>query len=126
VAKTYSFSLGRKNVPQTKLDSQTEHTSKDERPGTEPKVTTQKKKKPTFYSPTEELKWKLNNARKKLITAKQYLKLAEKVSKKKKTTTQSTAAQRSSVKDIIRRAEIQVLRTGEKMGLSYMHYRRSV
>lgn len=90
----------------------------------EPKATGLNKSEPTFSSPAEKLKWRLNLARKKLSSAKKYLKLAEDISKKEKD--MQSSAQQESVRSIISRAEKQVLHSGEKMGLSYMHYKRSI
>ncbi|KXJ17094.1 hypothetical protein AC249_AIPGENE19132 [Exaiptasia diaphana] len=77
-----------------------------------------------FKSKTEETKWKMNVARKKLLIAKDYLKLAMKATKKHKTV-KNTPQNQNEIRDIIRKAEKQILHSGEKMGLSYMHYKRS-
>ena len=77
---------------------------------------------PKFATVTDELKWKLNKARKKLNVAKQYVKLAAKIEKKRKT----GGSDHVSVKDIISKTEKVLVSAGDKLGLDYMHFRRSV
>ena len=77
---------------------------------------------PKFRSRAEELKWKLNQARKKLRAAKQYVALADKVARLK----HKPSSGSQSVKDIIKKAEVTLVHAGENMGLDYVHYRRSV
>ncbi|XP_031571071.1 uncharacterized protein LOC116305324 [Actinia tenebrosa] len=116
---------GSKTEQNLKSLLQTVHNLDEEKPETkvQPEATGPNKSEPKFSSPAEKLKWRLNNARKKLSLAKEYLKLAEKFSKKEKDT--QSSAQQESVRSIISRAEKQVLHSGEKMGLSYIHYKRS-
>ncbi|XP_048577668.1 uncharacterized protein LOC116618504 isoform X2 [Nematostella vectensis] len=77
---------------------------------------------PHFKTVTEEVKWKLNKARRKLRIAKGYVLLAQKAAKEKKKGTSEEA----EVKDIIHKAEVEVVHAGEGMGLDYVHFKRDV
>ncbi|XP_001631884.2 uncharacterized protein LOC5511498 [Nematostella vectensis] len=75
-----------------------------------------------FKSLPNELRSKLNKARNDLKAAKQYVALAEKAAALNH---RGTTAEKA-VKDIIAKTEIVLVHAGEKMGLDYVHYKRSV
>ena len=77
---------------------------------------------PKFKSMAEQLKWKLNKARKRLRVAKQYVALADKIASAKN----KHDGRSNSVKDIIKKAEVALVHAGENMGLDYVHFKRSV
>ena len=77
-------------------------------------------KVPKFKTKVEEIKWKLNKARKKLKIAKQYVALADKVAKLRKRARTGS----NNVKDVIRKAEVTLVHAGEHMGLDYVHFKK--
>ena len=77
-------------------------------------------KVPKFNSKVEEIKWKLNKARKKLKIAKQYVALADKVATLRK----KGKGGNKMVTDVIRKAEIALVHAGEHMGLDYVHFKK--
>ncbi|KAK3729202.1 hypothetical protein QZH41_002776 [Actinostola sp. cb2023] len=77
---------------------------------------------PKFNSVSEELKWKFNRARNSLKEAKQYVALAELIAAKKHRGTKNA----QEVKNIITKTEVALVHAGEKMGLDYVHYKRSI
>lgn len=77
---------------------------------------------PKFKTISEELKWKFNKARDSLKKAKQYVALAELTAAKKHRGTKNE----KEVKNIITKTEVALVHAGDKMGLDYVHYKRSV
>lgn len=77
-------------------------------------------KVPKFKTKVEEIKWKLNKARKKLKIAKQYVALADKVATMRKKGNGGS----TMVKDVIRKAEVALVHAGEHMGLDYVHFKK--
>jgi len=77
-------------------------------------------KVPKFKTKVEEIKWKLNKARKKLKIAKQYVALADKVANLRKRARTGS----NNVKDVIRKAEVTLVHAGEHMGLDYVHFKK--
>jgi hypothetical protein len=77
---------------------------------------------PKFKTVSEELKWKFNKARESLRQAKQYVALAELTAAKKHRGTKNE----KEVKNIITKTEVALVHAGDKMGLDYVHYKRSI
>lgn len=77
---------------------------------------------PKFKTISDELKWKFNKARDSLKKAKQYVAIAELTAAKKHRGTKNE----KEVKDIITKTEVALVHAGDKMGLDYVHYKRSI
>ena len=77
---------------------------------------------PKFPTKIEELKWKLNEARKKLNLAKQYVNAAAQYAKSHT----GDKSEHASVRHLISKTEKVLVHAGDKLGLDYMHFKRSV
>ena len=76
---------------------------------------------PEFKDRQSEIRWKLNKVRKQLNSAKTFSKLARRMKESLKL---GMDKNQGEIEKIIRKAEKSLVRTGEQMGLDYMHFKR--
>ena len=76
---------------------------------------------PEFKDRQSEIRWKLNKVRKQLNSAKSYSALARRMKESLKL---GVDKNQGDIEKIIRKAEKSLVRTGEKIGLDYMHFKR--
>lgn len=77
---------------------------------------------PKFQTITEEIRWKFNKARESLKEAKQVVALAELIAAEK----HQKNTKVEEIKNIISKTEVALVHAGEKIGLDYVHYKRSI
>ena len=76
---------------------------------------------PEFKDRQSEIRWKLNKVRKQLNSAKTFSKLARRMKESLKL---GMDKNQGEIEKIIKKAEKSLVRTGEQMGLDYMHFKR--